>query len=636
MKNKTNHLLEFLQQDYFHEKIYKSLFYFFAKNKDLIENRLDGDVSYITEIQELELDYKNVWIDDKEAMRIDFDIAISVDINVTARYGKHRDIDEFSARDVWVMLYCTGDLGKKLKDFKIIGVEEFNKSKPKKPLTGDMVPIIPASEYGKYANEILEKYYPEVLQLPMPVDVDELAKRMGLTVYNKSITEDRSLFGQIFFNETVVELYNRKEKKLKRVKVPANSIIVDKNVSYLYSFGSRNMTVVHECVHYVLHKKAFLFAQLFDKELNFIKCQVKGRFEQSDSQSSTYWMELQANAIAPYILMPEVTFKAMTEKLFKSYSHFNDWDPLDVIETIIRELADFFGVTIYAARKRLIDLGYEIALGACNWVDGKYVRPYRFKRNSLKPNETYTVNYIDVMDVLFQNSKIVEGIIAGNYVFVENHVCLNDNKYITNDLNDRVVLTEYARKHIDECCLKFTCKIKDLSQPTSFVTFCYLGRDCRHNFTFELNLPESENGEVIERAKYKPNMDEYMDGLKKMRLIASMTLPDAITYLMEMFDMSAHKLEIYSGVDERTIRRYANGENKKPNKQTLIAICRGMKLPLIISELLLSLGGITLTTNDRDDEMYRIILTGMLNQTPDEINEFLDNCGCTRLTQEKS
>ena len=88
------------------------------------------------------------------------------------------------------------------------------------------------------------------------------------------------------------------------------------------------------------------------------------------------------------------------------------------------------------------------------------------------------------MDVLFQNSKIVEGIIAGNYVFVENHVCLNDNKYITRDLNDKVVLTEYARKHIDECCLKFTCNIKDLSQPTSFVTFCYLGRDCRHNFTF--------------------------------------------------------------------------------------------------------------------------------------------------------
>lgn len=195
MVKKTNPFLEFLQQDRFYNIIYKRIFGFFKGNKELIQARLNDSINYITEIQDIDLDFINVWIDNKDGSRIDFDIAISVDLSVTARYGKYRDIDEFYANNIWITIYCTGDIEKKLSDLKIIGIEEFNKSKPKKPLSGHMVPIISSNEYNKYANDILEKYYPDVLKSPMNVDVDELAKRMGLKVINHSITEDGSLFG---------------------------------------------------------------------------------------------------------------------------------------------------------------------------------------------------------------------------------------------------------------------------------------------------------------------------------------------------------------------------------------------------------------------------------------------------------
>lgn len=559
MRKQTNNFLEFLQQDRFYNLIYNEIFDFLEENKELIEDTLHDGISNITEIQDMELDFKNVWIDNKDGSRIDFDIAISVDLSVTARYGKHRDIDEFYANNIWITIYCTGNIENKLKDFEIIGIEEFNKSKPKKPLSGDLVPIISGKEYRKYANEILERYYPEVLKSPTKVDVDELANRMDLKVINRSITEDGSLFGQIYFKETVQRLYDEKTKSMKKYKVPANTILVDKNVAYLYSFGSRNMTVAHECIHYALHKKAFYFAQMIDGDLKYIQCQVKGRLDGSASQAGTYWMELQANAIAPYILMPENQFKAKVEELYKSYGTFKERDILDFIGSIIIDLAEFYEVTVYAARKRMIDLGYEIAIGAFNWIDGHYVRPYKFKKGALNSDETFTVSYQDVIDELFQNPDIVQGLIYQNYVFVENHICINDNNYIKKDLFGKLILTEYARRHMDECCLKFKIRTVGFAQSSLITTFCYLGRDCRHNFEFELRLPEGENNEVITKAKYKENMDEYVDGIKDSMQISKMSCSEAIKFLMGKYNLSSKKLEISSGVDERTIRRYASG-----------------------------------------------------------------------------
>ena len=64
-------------------------------------------------------------------------------------------------------------------------VDELDKMKK------ENVPYIKKSEYDQYANEILEKYYfnhhPEARVKPIPVNVDELAINMGLSVCDTSI-----------------------------------------------------------------------------------------------------------------------------------------------------------------------------------------------------------------------------------------------------------------------------------------------------------------------------------------------------------------------------------------------------------------------------------------------------------------
>src|SRR5690606_3502562 len=177
--------------------------------------------------------------------------------------------------------------------------------------------------YEHYANEILEKYYypyyPEAKHKPERINTDELAKRMGLSVINTSISKSKSIFGQIFFADSEVKLYD-KVKNLNVIKrVRKNTILVDNDAAFLYSFGSRSMTIAHECVHSYYHRKAFLFAKMFNNNLNYIQCQVDGKMKNAKSNTTAHWMEIQATGIAPHILMPKESFESYAKILFKMY-----------------------------------------------------------------------------------------------------------------------------------------------------------------------------------------------------------------------------------------------------------------------------------------------------------------------------
>lgn len=77
----------------------------------------------------------------------------------------------------------------------------------------------------------------------------------------------------------------------------------------MYNLGKVNNTIVHECVHWDLHRKAFELERLYNKEASRIKCQVAGGVEEN-SWTATEWMEWQANALTPRIQMPMAMFKA--------------------------------------------------------------------------------------------------------------------------------------------------------------------------------------------------------------------------------------------------------------------------------------------------------------------------------------
>ena len=80
-----------------------------------------------------------------------------------------------------------------------------------------------------------------------------------------------------------------------------------------------NNTIVHECVHWDRHRKAFQLERLYNDKATQIKCEVVGGIRNTGAACSTDWMERQANALAPKILMPMEMFKRKSIERIKHY-----------------------------------------------------------------------------------------------------------------------------------------------------------------------------------------------------------------------------------------------------------------------------------------------------------------------------
>lgn len=177
---KNNNFLSFLMVK-FDEKILCKVKEFLVENLYKNVNLFNNDIVNINDVKNVDLNYKQVWIDSKDNNKIDFDIVVEVDADVNAYNRKLKEQCIDSIR-LLVLVKCGGDLSIKLKDFRIYGVEDYVMSKPEKPMSGDMVPIIFRNEYEKYGEEILKKYYPEGLVSDKPID-KKTCNKYGVTSF---------------------------------------------------------------------------------------------------------------------------------------------------------------------------------------------------------------------------------------------------------------------------------------------------------------------------------------------------------------------------------------------------------------------------------------------------------------------
>ena len=175
-------------------------------------------------------------------------------------------------------------------------------------MSDSLVPIIHKEELESVATDFLRRYYPETLKKAMAVEPHVLADKMGLTVEIREITKDFSIFGQIYFHDCDAEFYDADIDGMVQARLNAGTIIVDPKAYFLRNLGSVNNTIVHECVHWDQHRKAFELERLYNSSATRIKCQVIGGIK-DNTRDVTDWMEWQANALAPKIQMPLAMFK---------------------------------------------------------------------------------------------------------------------------------------------------------------------------------------------------------------------------------------------------------------------------------------------------------------------------------------
>lgn len=218
MTREPNLFLEYISEKH-GDTLHRAVQFFLIRNKYLVENKL-GSRYRVTFIELEDLDYQSVRFEDKGGDKIEFDILVIPEITAKVVYGKHNDHDVESVTDLWLTITCSGGVSDDLISFRIEGISEYNRKKQEKPLSGDLVPIIARDDYEKYATEILQKFYPAGLEQPCAIDVLTIAKNMGISVVDRSISADGSIFGQVYFKDTNADLYDRWSGVMQTVFVP--------------------------------------------------------------------------------------------------------------------------------------------------------------------------------------------------------------------------------------------------------------------------------------------------------------------------------------------------------------------------------------------------------------------------------
>lgn len=578
------------------------------------------------EIGDVQIDY--VWVADAPGMQILFDVLLAVTFEVHEANYRYDNTVEKTVR---LMARCRGDLEQELKDFEIYDVSDYKgKNRAKQAMDDDLVPYISKENLESVAEDFLRTHYKKALLEPVWVDPRELAANMGLDVKFVHITKDGSIFGRSYFYECETELYDPETNSTYREVIPAKTILVDKQAAFLYDLGTTNNTIIHECAHWDKHKKAFALAKIYNKELTNIGCKVVGGIVGDTMENSAVgWMEWQANALTPKIQMPKDMFKKKAESLISQIrKNTGEYDMIDIIQPLIEELRMHFGVSKTAAKIRLIELGYEEAMGAFTYIDGKYVAPHKTStRGFLKPNQTFSVSAVDAAIQSYMNPALREVMQNGRYIYVDSHFAVNAPLYVEEDLFGNMVLTHYARNHMEECCLVFDLSLASDKYSNLYHSECYLNRDEVSPLDFNVAFHGGYENSTLEKQRKLVAETIAEENRFYNELPTDYTV--CIKKAMEWRRLTAVEIAERTGLNEATVRRVMKGETNSLN--SLVLLCLGMHLPYKVSSHIINNSPTKLIMSNQNHQWYDFALQHLYSKKVDEIKEELAGYGADPL-----
>ena len=315
---------------------------------------------------------------------------------------------------------------------------------------GNLLPKITAAKYDEIVYDLLNSYNPEALEAPGPVDVYRIADGLRLKV-SEVLIQDRNILGQMHFWPGTVEYIDK--NGIKRI-ARANPLDIFINILSCTTMVAKRSSLAHEIGH-VFCSRFFEFLQIMAG--NKHGAVVNKRKKQPKGADIPKELESQPSKFSGHLLLPRRTaLPFVEEEIRKMGGHASPRQ----MEAIVRKVMDTFQVSRQMATLRLKDFGYDVAKGINRYVDGHYIPAYGTSNGEWKNGVDYIIEHKAVFELYFEDVQFREVINTGRFVFVENHLCLADRRYIRMGAvqklgSPRVWLTDYARNHIDECCLAF-------------------------------------------------------------------------------------------------------------------------------------------------------------------------------------
>lgn len=214
---------------------------------------------------------------------------------------------------------------------------------------------------------------------------------------------------------------------------------------------------------------------------------------------------------------------------------------------------------------------------------------YFVKENVANSNDRFAISFKQVISTYISNEIFRKTIDSGEYIYVDNNVCLNKATYI-NSRSGRLQMTDYGRSNKDECCLLYKMMTtKDMDKE------------------LEDKVPASIREGVSKSKELAEAMCKYHGGFA-----------ETFRQMLEESGLSNNELCSRSFIQTRTLGRIKSGQ--EISLQTLLALCCGMNLSVPQIELLLQKSGRFLRGEVEQDVAYKLMLPYCSTMSLEKIN----------------
>lgn len=484
------------------------------------------------------------------------------------------------------------------------------------PLDDFLVPIMSKKNFDRIAAEILEKYYPREIGYVCRIDGKTLAKAMGYDIQYLRLSLNGKIKSKLIFDQKDVVVYDSNGTAV-TMMIPTNTIIVDK--SFREDDRVDNI-IIHECVHSYLHYIFYYVQSLYRREIKKDTPEFLDYFYSATQQECIHWMETQANSIASHIQMPrDIT----TDTIIDFIDQYEVEMSFDDYRELIDHIKNKFGVSRYAAKKRIIELGWKEVRGVYTYCTTGYVEDHKIE-DSLPLNHTYTVPLKCISQIFGASQEFAALVSSKRFIYIDGHMCRNDEKYVIKEYGTAFGLTEYAKHHMAECCVSFKRIYEKLD----------------YSYTYgELN--KEDLAVIVEHAldneqkkRLRAAMKEHSkEDLLMQRNQGPNPLGETVKFHMKRCGVIADMLADRSGLGLTTISRLKKGGKFKIETILAFSVALELEMPFIID--LMQKAGVHFDPHNAVHNMYLTILDLLPNANVFQINEFLREEGFTPWTQER-
>lgn len=592
---KYNNFKEYME-DVYYDEIFNRVKGLVFAHKDSFESDTVYSVSYV---EPYDIHVSGVTFKEQDDGFLEIRVSVDADISVKGktRYG----YDEIADNRTYNVFF-SAKLENGLQQVSITYVEEYNPAKFEKDrsLSQDLVPYLYEDAVEKNAEDFLKRHYPKALLQPMALPVFEVVQSMGMSVYYAPLGD--TVFGKTYFGTEKVTIYTDYTLKATvEIMAQPGTMLINPNVYFMRNVGTANNTIIHECVHWDRHRKAFELQRLLTGDCNHISCEIVETYEGiPDDAPAIKWMEWQANQLAPRILMPA----KMTEKVYsnalrdihtsKPFTRF-----AEVMEEAVGYTAQFFGVSALAAKLRLMDLGYDVVQGTYVYSDGRYLPPFYFAKGTLEKDQTYVIDEQNALIQIFMNEELRTLYFEGRLIYANCMVCINSPKYITRSETGLPILTEYALEHVHECCYVFKRKINASdTYSDSFYRRCFLCRNVNSENYIEAKY-DPEHKDNQSKSQRKNEIDKITESVEDIVRRLATEIPSGfsgtLSYHMNRKNITNEELSARTNISTVSISEYRNTLSPKISLERAVALCNGLKLEKHYSHDLMKKAGFDLS-----------------------------------------